>query len=278
MANWAIDINCESRGSLIISSKRKIGIKALDNVITFHRQWNDLAFAYYGIVDDIVQNKTDDTTSTYTVNLKAKTAIETALSLESLKFSLIKIYRFNQPLVHFRRSYLTLSDGDFNTIKDGDIYWPRTAFGMYANKLGRKQLLRFVQELAEDSPSLLLQQDDISLAWSKLKNFIYQEFVVALELINSIKADIDTLNFGAKTNIPSEKIGIELEYTKLRNRYQIGLLQRQQKLLTDFVDTVNHTEYKNIFELIDGRIRESRKLNERFESLFKGIKWPLQLI
>ncbi len=277
LANWAIDIRAKRGNDFFINSNRKVTINAGDNIIAFYRHFNDVTFSHFGTVEAVFQLR-EGYERTFQIKLSKIEELKNEVNLEAVKFSLVKIYRFNNPKIHFRRAYLSLTEGDFETILNGEIYWPRTAFGFYASKLGDKQLRRFVKAVATDCPSLLLNNEDISLAWSKLREFIEQEFVIALDIINQISERIQLFNERSEDYVPFEKIGIELGYSKNNNRYQIALLHKQQRLLTEFVTSLQGDEYENIFELIEGRIKEGKMVNDRFEKIFKGVKWPLQLM
>lgn len=55
--------------------------------------------------------------------------------LDDLRYSLTKIRRFDQPELHFRRSYTSLSSRDLAVIRNGLVDWPRTAVGLLAAEL-----------------------------------------------------------------------------------------------------------------------------------------------
>lgn len=279
MAYWAIDMNCVWNNKVKIESRRKVSVSDKDKLVLFKRHYDTVTFYSAGSARN---SKIDSVESSflYTCDIEELEQFENTIDLGVFRYSLEKVYRYKEPARHFRRRYLHLSESDYQTIVRGEIFWPRTAFGLFANKLDNEQLYRFVRELAMKSPDLLLGHNDINTAWDQLKSFIISEFVNAADLLTDIKHKVEQINSNGRINIPYNNIGIDFS-RNLENapnaKPVVALLAKQEKLLSDFKDSLQDDNV-NLFDALDERMQTNYNGRDRFEKIFRGIRWPLQQI
>ena len=174
MSFWAIEDSLidENRYIELISSRR-VHIRDGDKLILFKRRYDDVIFTGYGeITSSELIVKEVEGGFIFRAHLNKTEAFKEVRYLEDFNFSLEKIYRFADPKVHFRRNYTRLSAYDYNTVIKANIFWARTAFGLFINELQRELLVRFLGNIAESNPDILLQRGDYITAWKLLRAFI----------------------------------------------------------------------------------------------------------
>jgi len=275
MAYWAVGATTLIDKQFTITKSRGFAqIHKGDDVIFFDKHPRGVNFTSYSNVVSVRQDRKSESENAefYTIaRISEITPIENPLSASDLAYSLERVYRYNKPYRHFYRQYVSLSRVDYETIISGLIFWSRTAFGIFINELQREQLNRFIQELAQINPELLLPAPDYSRVWQVLNDFIQEEFLGAASLLKEIHSLVDTL--GTEFNLG-------LEYTELglsTDDYgEADLLHKQEEVLSKFISSLKF-EKQDILQELTINIEKS-ETELRFQKIFGGTPWPLHEI
>ncbi|MBN1367030.1 MAG: hypothetical protein JW967_03800 [Dehalococcoidales bacterium] len=276
MSYWAVDIrNLAGKEFVITKSHRYANISKHDRVVFFSREHSKVEFVSYAdviTVDHQTRGKYEEEERYYTIaGISGSNSLENPLSAEDLAYSLEKVYRYKMPFRHFCRQYVWLSKPDFETITHGWIYWARTAFGIFINALQTDQINRFIQEVAQTNPEILISYPNYGPAWVALREFIQNEFVNTAELFRAIHNDVDVLKNKFSVDIEFEKIGLSTD-----DNTKSDLLNDQEAFLSHFVSSLN-LEKENIFDILSRNITQS-ETESRFEKIFGGTSWLLHAI
>lgn len=275
MRFWAIDNSHVGNLSIELVSRRKVWIGELDKIVFFERMYDDLVFLGQGVVTSVTSEPKDETTFVFKARLEKQEFFEEERHLEDFSFSLEKIYRFTKPLVHFRRPYVGLSQYDYSTIVDAKIYWARTAFGLFINQLPRGHIVRFMRNLAESDPDILLQRSGYLRAWKSLRSFIEEEFVTAAQILRAIREQVEEYNEETETTIDYSSLGFSTD-EEIDIADSLG---NQERLLSQFVELLRPEDAEtNLLVEIDRRLEEELNNNETFEAIFRDKPWPIQMI
>ncbi len=254
-----------------------------DYVVLFHRDYKYVEFNSYGRVAEVIRERNQDEFYedaeedegeeqgegySTVVRLVETVVIKNPLTLDDLAYSILKIYRYTKPYLHFRRSYIALPPEDFETIINGFIFWSRTAFGMFINELRTEQRELFIQELANSAPDVALQNSDFVSAWEALRHFIEAEYISAAQLMHEIHLNVNLLH---------EEHGLRIDYTKLgispNNALGSDLISVQEDRLSKFLSATS-IEKGDVFQELQKNIEESQS-ESRFQKIFRGEPWPL---
>jgi len=275
MACWAVDVSTLIDKQFTITKSGGFAqIHKGDDIVFFSKHPGEAKFVSYSNVVSVRQDRENESENTeyYTIaRISENIPIKNPLRASDLTYSLERVYRYNKPYRHFYRQYVNLSREDYETIISGLIFWSRTAFGIFINELQREQLNRFIQELAQINPELLLPAPDYYRVWQVLNDFIQEEFVDAASLLKEIHSLVDTL--GTEFNLG-------LEYTELglsTDDYgEADLLHKQEEVLSKFISSLKF-EKQDILQELTINIEKS-ETELRFQKIFGGTPWPLHEI
>ncbi len=261
--------------SITMKSGRKVLVQEGDHVILFERSNEDVLFKSYGLVSSVALEDLGEKGFYFKAILSNIEIFEQARHLEDFSYSLIKIYRYEEPARHFHRRYLELSDYDIRTLVEAKIYWARTGFGYFINQLPQVHLIRFMSKLAETEISMLLQQTGYNKAWQSLRNFIEEEYVSAGRVFESINKQLD--NFLKYPDIELNPSDIFLSSDE--DDDIPDSIDKQVRRFSQFTQSL-FIEDKEISLLreIDRKIEQEQLPEETFQKSFKGIPWPISMI
>ncbi|MFC1924052.1 hypothetical protein ACFLXA_01625 [Chloroflexota bacterium] len=270
MNYWAIDKNLINfGGQIVIESRQRISITSHDPVVIFEREASDVTFQSHAVVHDAKIEYLPIEGYVLTASISQPQPIDPPMALSELAYSLKKIYsRYDKPTRHFTRKYVSLSEEDFGTIITGSIYWARTAFGLYINELRTEQLTRFMQDVSQSDPEVLLQRSGFDSAWSALRQFIEQEYITVAKLLEKIHAQVNHLQQINKMEIDYIKLGISSA------REMDDLLHEQEELFAKFIE-MTQPDNISILDSLTNKIVEEHKSEAEFEDKFRGTLWPL---
>lgn len=276
MRFWAFDNSYVGENSSIgLVSGRKVRIGESDKIVLFERTYDDLVFVSHGLVTSVITERKDETTYLFKARLEKHEVFDEKRYLEDFSFSLEKIYRFNKPLLHFCRPYVLLSQHDYNTIIHANIYWARTAFGLFINQLPSEHIVRFMRNLAEKDPDILLQRSGYIRAWKSLRSFIEQEFITAAQILRAIRERVEEYNAQTETIIDYGLLAFSTDE-------EIDIadsIENQEHLLSQFIESLRLEDGEtNLLDEIDRRLEEQTNNNEIFEAIFRHKPWPIQMI
>lgn len=158
-----------------IRSKRRVRIQRTDQLLI--HEAGDTLFRFVFKAIDITREESDDLfseviagfsrlslptdtlenvespspTYIYTVSVEAIGEIESEVTLDDLKYSLGFVRRMDRPSMHFRQPYRQVQRTDFETIREGRVFWSRTGFYSLFNALPTALRLQFAYEEALDT-------------------------------------------------------------------------------------------------------------------------------
>ena len=277
MSYWAFDdYYLDEDTSLIeLMSGRKVWIDVGDNIAFFHREYSELVFKSSGSVRDVALEDMGESGYKFIAKIINIESFEENRHLDDFTYSLEKIYRYKNPLLHFRRPYIRFSEYDFRTINEARIYWARTAFGHFINHLPQEHIVRFMRKLAESAPEVLLQQSDYKRAWNALHKFIEEEYVSAANLFKEIKGQVERANDIFDIGLYYSKIGFSTD----DENDTPDFIQKQERLFSRFTNLLYFDEIQlDLLHEIDKRIEASESIDDNFDKIFRGTSWPIQMI
>lgn len=275
MNAWAIKSQCfrPATGTILIEGRRRPGIVTSDHVILCElRSDAEVVFTAFGVVAQAEVTEDGRDMFVLTATLLDMVQLEPVRSLSDFAYSLQKIYIYELPGRHFLHQYASLGQADLVTLVKGNVFWARTAFGMFVNQLPEETLAEFVRFAAEAEPRTLIDRSDWASLWKLLQRYIAQEYVSAQQLLESISGHVAQL----------ERAGVNIQFTDLRvgeggNQESPDLLSIQHERLTTFVDSLNpqNERAESLFEAINKRIAANADVQAEFETAFRGTPWPL---
>lgn len=273
---WAFNNYYLSQDKHIIelTSSRKVSISKEDKIIFFTKSYNGLVFKSHGNVSSTSPEDLGEKGFQFRAEISDYELLDEARRLEDFAYSLEKIYRYKKPSLHFRRPYIQLTKDDFNTLIDARIYWARTNFGLFINQLPEAHIFRFLSQLAETDPHVLLQRTGYVMLWKSLQNFINQEYLSAAYIFEGIRQLIDKIDESTEIKIDYSKIGISSDDEKDTP----DSIKEQERRFSQFLNLFIDKESQiNLFQEIESRLERENKENEAFENIFRGTSWPIQM-
>ncbi len=271
MGYWAVDIDSLKGEEFVITkSHRYASLMKGDQVVFFTKYHTEIEFQLYSEIISVSHEIEKEAENKYLTiaSISGKNKINNPLTVRDLAYSLEKVYRFSRPYLHFNRQYVILSDIDWETIIDGSIFWSRTAFGIFINELQEEQLNRFIRELAQTDPGLLLPTPDYRLVWKSLNKFIQNEFISASNLLTEIHKQVDSLNRDYDLGLDYNELGFSTD-----DNEKPDFLFQQEQSLSNFVSSLRF-EGEDILQVLTENIEKSNS-EQRFQKIFGGTPWPL---
>jgi hypothetical protein len=271
MSYWAIngDYYRKESGNVVLLTARKVSISKDDQAIIYKRDERDLTFIGFSRIAEVKHDKGVGSQFQFTLALDGLKPLKHELSVYDLVFSLKKIYRYENPLRHFRRQYVSLSKADYETILKGRIFWSRTAFGLFANAMTKNH---YVQFIGESVPSLLYINDKTNRfveGWSKIKEFILSHFVEASYLLTDIKGIAESLEKKSKVGLAYSTLQLSDDETGA-----IDSIKNQEEILSNFVHSLSLPKFgSQLFSALDEQIMSSLDVEKEFEDIFEGESW-----
>lgn len=266
-------------GSFSISSlEEQIPIFEGEEVVILSPMGNDLSFTSGGIItkvnptDRVVGDKSarrkSDQKDKYLHNfgIEITKDLETNNLLSDLEYSLISVYRFKNPVVHFHQQYRELSGEDHETILQGWVYATRTVFGKLVNSIPRQNKLEFMLRAMDHFSTVDFR--DISL-YEGL-TFLYK--YIDMRILSRGKLIVETNNLikqHLSNIVPYREIGF-INPQNLKS----DTLSVQADL---FEELFLREENVDLRKYINHHISENSQLEQRFHQIFRLHTWPIDL-
>jgi hypothetical protein len=155
---WAIAVIKEQGPEVVaplgtFTRPRRPRLEKNDTVLLFDRFHEDIVFWARGTViavPDVIKDYSDEDEGRerrgYQVTLKVMEVFESVRSLDDLRFSLQRVWRFKASARHFRGRYSRLTAHDAEVILTNQIAWARTAVGLLANCLPMSERVEMAEE------------------------------------------------------------------------------------------------------------------------------------
>lgn len=265
----------------IISRWSRIRVSEGDNYILLSNQPDDFIFKEYGrvlyVADPVVLpytqgeiNENDRRTrlglplmpprNKHTVRITPEKQLQTINRFDDLVYSLLVVYNYAWPMIHFQRQYRELGNKDYETITKGWLYVARTAFGKIGNALPNDVKLEFMLIVMREFNTMDfkdLKYDDV---FDHLKNYIEGHILSQGRLL------IETERMLEKIGVPAAGIGFYDEES-----HKSDLVQTQADLFRELfdLDPENTLIQETKTEI------EKNEQEDRFYKLFKKRSWPL---
>ena len=271
--SWAVDISCVSGQTLEITSKRSAHFKSDDRIIGFRRPvsflWDaEITRAYEAepVGDDFYIHRYD---------LSSLNKYEVPRDLLDLSFSLRFVYNYRNPRIHFRRRYRSLDKSDFEVIKRGIVFWPRTMLGIFLNELPISITREFIANQIEDGRATIDGPSDYLYIWNELRELIVYKYIVGNHYLQSIEKNL--IDDEGKTIVGDfhfEQIQVDTD----RGLEERGdLISVQANRLNDLENSLLLEDDIQLFEVVDQRIRDS-EIPKWLVDSFRGAAWPIVTI
>ena len=276
MRFWAFDLKYFKRddSSILLESVRKVWISEGDKIIFFNRFNKGIVFQSSTTVSSTALEDLGEEGFRFKGILSKLRLFQEDRHLEEFSFSLQKIYRYQKPMLHFKRPYIELSENDFKTLVKATIYWARTGFGQFINQLPHPHLVRFMRGLAESEPDILLQRSGYSNAWKALRRFIEEEYISAALVFKAIRIQVEKLNQLPEFNLEYSDVSLSSD-----EDIQPDFVEQQERLFSEFSEMlVMEDSQIDVLHEIDRRVKEEHISEEIFEKIFAGTTWPIQMI
>ncbi len=259
----------------MIESHRKVSITENDQAIFFKRTHNSIEFTSHGRVSSTYIDVIDDGSYRFKASIAEITTFDHVRSLEDFSYSLLKIYRYKEPTRHFRRSYLRLDQDDFQALINAQIFWSRTAFGLFINQLPKITQIKFIVKLAELEPKVLLQVVGYNRIWQVLRDFIKEEYVAAAKIFIEMRQQVEKLE-----KAPIQQLRFAQLYLSSDDPHDVpNSVSKQESLFAKFIQLTSANEYqKDLLEELDGKMEQEQSTERKFEDTFRGRPWPVQMM
>ena len=276
MRFWALNLKYFKRddSSILLESARKVWISEGDKLIFFTRANKGIVFQSSATVSSTSLEDLGEVGFRFKGMLSNLRLFREDRHLEDFSFSLQKIYRYQKPMLHFKRPYIELSENDFKTLVKAKIYWARTGFGQFINQLPHLHLVRFMRELAESEPDILLQRSGYSNAWKALRRFIEEQYVSAALVFKAIRSQFEKLNQLPEFNFEYSDVSLSSD-----EDIQPDSVELQEQLFSELsAMLVMEDAQIDVLHEIDRRVKDEHISEEIFEKIFAGTTWPIQMI
>jgi len=254
-----------------MESRRQISIQKQDKFVFFISSYNGIEFDSSSSIEEAELKRTKDGSFLFQAFIKDINEFSEPRLLDDYVYSLLKIYRYKKPNLHFRRPYIAMAEFDYNTIVTGIIFWARTAFGLFINQLPQLEFINFVRQLSESEHDLFLQRASFNRSWSELRKLIEDKYISAAKIFSAIRQTIEVLNKDRGIGVNYNKLQISSDDDTIADS-----IHKQEILLSQFRDSITfgHND-DNLFDVISMTIRDNEKTENKFEEQFRGLPWPL---
>ena len=286
MTNWAINLNNVGRENALVANdqlKLPRTIEEGERVLLFQTSGEDIVFQQSTAVEFIkTESNSEGAELVSAIQLSAPTDLQAPSYLSALTFSLELISRFDSPSRHFRRPIRKISNNDFATIESQTIFWARSAFGFHVNALPADRFIAFVQLVALNAPSLLIDSPNFLRLWPLLRDWIQEEYVDAASYALAVRETVERISEGG-TPVPFDQIRVS---TSDVEGAMSGSLSRLVSNLDSFYLSTEIVASnlrpiadariaESVYDEIDNMIAENRSSEDQFEKAFTGKKWPI---
>lgn len=270
---WAVDISCVSDQMLEIVSTRIAHFKLGDRIIGFQRPVNFLWDAEITRAYDA--EPAEDDFYVYRYDLSSLDKYEIPRDLLDLSFSLRFVYNYRNPRIHFRRHYRSLGKSDFEVIKSGIVFWPRTMLGIFLNKLPISVTREFIAKQIAYGRATIDGASDYLDIWNELRELIVSEYSLGNHYLQSIENNlIDKEGEAIVRNFYFNQIQVDTD-RGLKERGD--LISDQANRLKKFEQSLLIEDDIQLFGVVDQRIRDS-KIPKWLIDSFRDAAWPIVTI
>lgn len=270
---WAIDSSTfdPNANAFFIASKREVSMREYDKILVFARRATEISFLWHGKITQITRTPEEEPV-TFILEVSAVETFEDPRQLEDYAYSLLKVYRYQEPWRHFLRTYVRIDVFDFETIVRGWIFWARTAFGTFANALPNVKLFEYLQLAAEQQPTRVVQGGSMASAWQLLRDFITDEYIAPAGLFAETADTLRELGQDPDMNVVVRQLGVS------EDDVRTDPILEQAERFTVLVRSLQEPDDGPVMHQVDGAIEQSRPIEERFEKRFAEVRWPLNVI
>ncbi len=268
---WAFNVRSfvDSKDAFILQTRRRVAVKLDDDVVAFKRLSNDVTFLWSATVVSVDSvdsvDETFATTRETRIVVRRDERIEQPMELDEYAFSLLKVYRFSHPARHFLQLYTRLPDFDLETLIRGQVFWARTAIGMFASALPRERLLDVRNLIARALPDAR-PSTELSVAWRVIRDFIEHEYIDVVPLFDEIR---DGLRKIESVQAFVNELGIVDDEAS-----RPDLLLRQSALFAELATAWTYDD-RSLAISLERRIGQQGDDQTRFEQEFKGQVWRI---
>ncbi|OXA84954.1 hypothetical protein [Flavobacterium hercynium] len=270
--NWILNSNNLGRKlddqknqKIIFTQKRKFSGEVGEYIIILEKNNYKWVFTKYFEITDIEQDLIDDNYNKVTISLELKTSFKQHKLIEDYSYSLLRVNNFKAPQRHFNRIYSRIEDVEFDAIIKDKIYTNRTILGTILNALHPDHQKSFLQFLAIEEPTLLINKTDVDKALNYLYDYVRESII---EPIIYLKNSSELFNSVFENNA-LEKLGFTNDIEKST---EIKMLKPQIKLIEEYLEFLpllnksnRDTKINTIFE------------NQKFIALFRNSRLPINL-
>jgi hypothetical protein len=277
MANWLVRTDAPSISfdgkfeEFVVTSRRRPRIRVGDTVVFLKSASGEL-FENFAKVTGVRQGEktADEGVLTTTVSVsKLKNSISDVY-IDSLKFSLVFVRNLDNPKMHFRRGYRSVSAQDLRTIESGEAFLARTAYYELLGSLPGALRASF----EADEIIGAAQKGSLSLEFRsrlrRLGEFIESRVLSVGKLLGEINKNLELLNF----NSDFEHCFVVVD-ADMANRVDLlsVQLQRFERLNEALSAQISAVEKQGQLNVIQQLLREldqkERRISEdRFEREF----------
>lgn len=199
-----------------------------------------------------------------TIKLSKFLLIEGINKLTDFSYSLRRIKKYSNPIVHFRK-YSKISEFEYLNIFHGEVFISRTAFGYLFNSLHVEHRRQFIAMIISENLDLYFKTKDyidgIKLLIEYIKNYIIyyaeilkESFFTLKDLIPDAKI-LQSISFTEETGVSRIENNIQMQI----NVYNEFLLNDEENFLEDL--------------LIE--IESSKQIEAKYSEFFKNTLWPM---
>ena len=274
---WAIDVRYFDANSKAfrITSKRAISIQPGHVVVAFSRNGGGVTFMWHGAITSRTPEKEEEEAEAieYVLGVSGVHEFDDGpRDLVDFAFSLVKVYRYEEPWRHFNRSYVSIDTFDFETILKGWVFYARTAFGTFANALPTEKLFEYLQLAAEEQPARVVRGGDMASAWRLLREFIQDEYVAPAAIFRESASILRELAVEVEDAALTEQFGVSGE------NQRTDTIVAQSERFDSFVESLDEDSDVPLLQQFDRAMDEDHHTEDRFEKRFAEIQWPLNVI
>lgn len=275
---WAINARARAGGAFVIPSRRGVSIREGDSLVFYSGEGNQSAFRQAARVLGVVEVGARESPEAmgissqrfFQVKFDHVQDLDVEVTLETLKYSLQRVRRFDKPHAHFRRTYTRISGFDFETIRTGRIFWARTVFGTILNELPLEVQRVLQSELLSARAISPSGELDCEIGLAVLKDFIDSRYLKVARLFSGIDSLLgDLARVGIRRLIPEE-----LSFRDEGDDAGDSILL-QVRLFEEFLTELSPQNHESLWESIQRLVSAAEGGQAVFTKEFRRAQWPL---
>lgn len=205
--------------------------------------------------------------------LKPEGEIAGSPELENYSYSLLSVYRYLNPKVHFQQQVRKIQIEDYETITKEEIYIARTAFGNLINCLPKESKYDFVLYAIERFGTVEFKGINFIEAYGFLWEYINENILSQGKLLTET---YETLRNLKETGIPVDRVGFTdgKDRDFLLSNITDDSISTQALYFNDLFEEMNNNNFS--LQALRKIAKENIEEN-RFENIFKDKSWPVDM-